>query len=194
MSDPQHVAPSAGPRQKEPGCVARLALTSTRPGEGSKVAESEGSASAHRLSCTVNQWMSSSYTLQQQGLSSTGWSRVISVGGATGSPQADAIQRGVLYLGKIAPAVWVMTQHRDPGGCSVSSLPRTNIPRLSSTVSSPLYPPSAGAQGKWLQMEFCAFCHLRNSLSLQLSLSGGQNHYCFSQLYVIWVPFLVVVL
>ena len=155
MSDPQHVAPSAGPRQKEPGCVARLALTSTRPGEGSKVAESEGSASAHRLSCKVNQWMSSSYTLQQQGLSSTGWSRVISVGGATGSPQADAIQRGVLYLREMAAASRGMIQHMDPGGWSLSSLPRATNTRIFSSISSLLCPPFASIQDKWMHTNFC---------------------------------------
>ena len=37
-------------------------------------------------------------------------------------------------------AVWVMTQHWDPSGYSLSSLPKVSIPCFSSGVSSPLCP------------------------------------------------------
>ena len=45
---------------------------------------------------------------QQSGLSTTGWGRVIPPGGAIVFPQADATWRGVVYLSKMAPAVWGM--------------------------------------------------------------------------------------
>ena len=79
-----------------------------------------------------------------------------------------------------------MTQQRDPGGCSFSSLLRATSFRLSSCVSSPLCPHSAGAQSKWLQMKFCVGL-LRGSLSLQASFPGRQKPCCFSLLDVIWV-------
>ena len=44
------------------------------------------------------------------------------MGGGIVSPQADAIQRGVLCLREMSPAVWVITQNMDPGGCSLSFL------------------------------------------------------------------------
>ena len=78
----------------------------------------------------------------------------IPAGGATASPQADAIHKGVLCLREMAPAVWEMTQHVDPGGYFLSSLPRATNPRVSSSISSPLFPPYARTQGKWLQMQF----------------------------------------
>ena len=52
-------------------------------------------------------------------------------GGAVAVPQADASQTGVLCLRKMASAAWGMTQHKDPGGCSFSSLSRA--PTLDST-------------------------------------------------------------
>ena len=55
---------------------------------------------------------------------------------------------------KDGSAVCRMTKHRDSGDCSFSSLPRANSPKLSSQVSSPLCPPSARAQGNWLQTDF----------------------------------------
>ena len=100
--------------------------------------------------------MSSSFTPQKHGLSSTGWGRfLIPVGGAIAFPQADTTWSGVVCLRKIASAVWGMTQHRDPGGYSFSSLPRATSLRLSSSIFSPIWTSSAGTQGKCLQMEFC---------------------------------------
>ena len=100
--------------------------------------------------------------------------RVIPAGGAIASPQADAIWRGLLCLRRTASAAWGMTQHRDPGGCSFSFLPRAICPRVSSHISSPPCIPSARAQGKWLQLKFYVG-PLRCSLSLQLSLPGRQK-------------------
>ena len=57
-------------------------------------------------------------------LSTTQWGRVVPAGGAIASPQADATWRGVLCLRKMASVAWCMTQHKDPGSCSFSSLPR----------------------------------------------------------------------
>ena len=48
--------------------------------------------------------------IQQCGLSSTGWDRLIPVGIAIASPLPDAIQRGVLCLRMMAFTVWGMTQ------------------------------------------------------------------------------------
>ena len=93
---------------------------------------------------------------QQPDLSTTWWGRVITSVEVIASLQADATYRGFLCLRKIAPEIWGMTQDRDPGGCSFRSLPRATKPRLSSSVSNPLYPPSVRAQGKWLQRKFCA--------------------------------------
>ena len=47
-----------------------------------------------------------------------------------------------------------VTQHRDSGGCPFSSLPRATNPSFSSCYFIPHHPPSAEAQGKWLQMRF----------------------------------------
>ena len=43
---------------------------------------------------------------------------------------------------------------RDLGGCSLSSVPRATNPKIPLHPSSPLCPPSARAQGKWLQTKF----------------------------------------
>ena len=91
---------------------------------------------------------------QQPSVSSTGWGRVIPVGRAIAFPQADVTWRGVLCLRKMVSAVWGMTQHRDAGGCSFSSLPRATNPSLSSSMSSPLCPPSAAPQSIWLQVKY----------------------------------------
>ena len=58
----------------------------------------------------------------------TGWGRVMPAGGDIASPQGDATWRGLLCLRKMASAVWGMTQHRDPGSCSFSSLPEPPTP------------------------------------------------------------------
>ena len=58
------------------------------------------------------------------------WGRIIPVDGAIASPQADAIQRGVLCLREMASAVWAVTQSRGPGGCSFSAFPGATNPRL----------------------------------------------------------------
>ena len=65
---------------------------------------------------------------QQPSLSTTGWNRVIPVGGAIASPYVDATWRGVLCLSKVTPTVWGMTQHRYPGGCSFISFPEQPTP------------------------------------------------------------------
>ena len=88
----------------------------------------------------------------------------------------------------MASAVWEMTQHRDPGGCSLSFLLRATNTTLSSSFSSALCPPSAGAQGNWLQMKFCTLALYRLSASPAIS-PCRQKLCCSSQLYVIWVPF-----
>ena len=92
-----------------------------------------------------------------------------SCGRGIASSQADATWRGVLCLKKMAPRVWGMTQRRDPGGCSFSSFPRATNPRFSPSISSPLCPPSAGAQGQWQQASFCALALKRLSESLAIS-------------------------
>ena len=53
--------------------------------------------------------------------------------GAIVSRQAAASCRGVVCLSRISAAVWGMTQHQDPSGYSLSSLPKAS-------VSSPLCP------------------------------------------------------
>ena len=146
ISDSQHVAPSSGSRcvQKEQDCAPRPAFTSTRPGDTSaETSELPAIFLCLQAFHRVNQWTSSNCTTQ--GLSTTRWSRVIPVGRAIASPQADATWRGVLWLRKIAPVVWEMTQHRDPGSCSFRSFPRATSPGLSSSVSNPLFPPSTRA-------------------------------------------------
>lgn len=73
--------------------------------------------------------------------------------GATAFPQGDAICRKVHNPKKMVSAVW----ERDSawGPCPFSSLLRATKPILSAGDSCLLCPPSAGAQGKWLQMRFC---------------------------------------
>ena len=107
------------------------------------------------------------------------------MGRAIASPQADPTQRVVVCLSKMAVAVWGITWHRDPGGCSLSSLSKAGFPSLSLNVSRRLCPPFAIAQGKWLQMKI----YLKCSLCLQLSVPGRVKPCCFSQLDVTWVPF-----
>ena len=109
-----------------------------------------------RLPAIHSLWLSPSGVNHQSGLSTTGWGRLIPVDEAIASPQADATWRGVLCLRKMVPAVWGMTQHRNPSSCSLSSVHKATIPRLSSSISSPLCPSFPRAQGKWLQMKLCA--------------------------------------
>ena len=78
----------------------------------------------------------------------------------------------MLCLRKMASAVWGITQHRNSGGCSFSSLPRATKPRLSSNSSSPLCPPTDKAQGKWLQTNFLCWPFKR----LSVSSKGSLNH------------------
>ena len=70
-------------------------------------------------------------------------------GGGIASPQADAIQRGLLCLREMAPAIWGMTQHQYPGDCSLSSLSRATKPRISSSIASPLCTPFTTTQDEW---------------------------------------------
>ena len=98
--------------------------------------------------------MSSTYIAQQLGLIITGCDRVIPVGGATASPQADATWRELLCLRMTSLAVWVMTQYR-----ILTAIPSVLSPQPP-TPDSPLmslvhFALSARAQGKWLQMKFC---------------------------------------
>ena len=73
--------------------------------------------------------------------------RVCLGSGVVVSPQAVATQRGVVCLSKMAPAVWGVTQHQDPGSCSVSSLPKATILSVSSSISSPLCSPLCQSPG-----------------------------------------------
>ena len=147
--------------QKEPSCVPMLAFTSTRPKGGSiKASELLEIHCAWRLFVRLKEWKSSSCTPQQQGLSTIRWGRIISVGGAIASPQADVFWRRVLCLRKMASTEWGMTQHRDPGICSFSSVPWAISPRLSWCIASPLCPLSARAQGRWLQTKLHVFLAL----------------------------------
>ena len=136
-------------------------------GEGQlKFQSSQGSSFAVRLNDWNSLQLYSSAWLKLQGRA-----RGIPAGGAIASPQA---WRAVLCLRKMASAVWGMTQHRDPGGCSFSSLPRATNPWLSSCISSPLCPPSAAAQGKWdsrCDEVVSSFIFLYYKTSLQLVLS-----------------------
>ena len=90
----------------------------------------------------------------------------------------------MLCLKKMASAIWEMTQHRDPGGSSFSSLPRPTIPRLSPHVCSPLCLPSAGAQSKWLQMNFAFWPFKRLSVSLAMSPWWTESTIVFHSLMV----------
>ena len=74
---------------------------------------------------------------QQSGLSTKRPGPVSLSVGAVVSPQAAAAQRGVVCLSTKAAAVWGMTQYRDPGGYSLSSLPKASIPHFSSGICSP---------------------------------------------------------
>ena len=56
-------------------------------------------------------------------------------------------------MSKRASAVWGMTQNQDPGVCSLSSLIKATSHSVFSSVSSPLCPPFARDQGKWLQVK-----------------------------------------
>ena len=70
------------------------------------------------------------------------------------------------------PSVWCQLErialHEQDGLCDMGNdsaqgswwlffqhVPRSICPKLSTYASSPLCPPSARAQGKWLQMQFC---------------------------------------
>ena len=66
---------------------------------------------------------------QQSGLSTKGpGQRPSWVWGCCLSPHATAARRGVVCLSMKAAADWGMTQHQDPHGSSLSSLPKASIP------------------------------------------------------------------
>ena len=102
------------------------------------------------------------------------------MGGAIAFPQADVTWRGVLCLSKRVSAVWGMSQHSDPGSSSLSSLPKATNCRLSSSVSSPLCPPSAGAQGKWLQKFFLCWSFKRLSEAPAISFWQAETLLIFA--------------
>ena len=79
----------------------------------------------------------------QSGLNPIGWGRIPPVVGVIVLSQAAAAWRGVVCQNRMVPAIWGMTQHQDPSGYSLSSLPKASIPSLSSSVSSPLCLPFA---------------------------------------------------
>ena len=122
-----------------------------------------------------------------------GWGRVIHASRVIASPQVVAIHRGVFCLRKMASAVWGMTQHRDPGGYSVSSSsvvsPEPPTPDSSQASLSHSALPLTLCTVYVAENEILCVGSLRGSLGLQPFLSGRQNPCCFSQLDVIWVPF-----
>ena len=56
----------------------------------------------------------------------------------------------IVSLSSMAVAVWVMTQHQDPVGHSLSSLPKASIPSVSPSISRPLCSPFARNLCLWL--------------------------------------------
>lgn len=84
-------------------------------------------------------------TAWESSWTSISWCRQLMLYGGECSTQ----ERRLLLCGRV-------TQHRDPGGCPSSSLPRATHPRLSSCDSSQLYLSFARAQSEWLQMRFRA--------------------------------------
>ena len=91
----------------------------------------------------------------QQGLSSTGWGKRDSCrwgycfppGWCYMERRALPEKDGFFSMGDDwAQGYWWLTFHLSP---------RATNPRLSSHGSIPLFPPSTGAQGKWLQTKFC---------------------------------------
>ena len=66
--------------------------------------------------------------------------------GTVAFPQGDAVRMGVLHLRKMAFVVQRVTQHRGPGGCPFSCLPRAANPSLSSHNFIPLRLPSPRTQ------------------------------------------------
>ena len=113
----------------------------------------------------------------------------ISGGGATASLQADATRKGVVCLSKMAPPVWGMTQYRDSGGYSLSSLPKGSVPSLSSGISSPLCPCLCSKLWQVAINENLFIGPLSSSLHLQPSISDREKPCCFLQLDVICVVF-----
>ena len=89
-------------------------------------------------------WLSASVAFlvtrtQKSGLSTKGpGQRPSWVWGCCFSPHATAARRGVVCLSMKAAADWGMTQHQDPHGSSLSSLPKASVPSLSSSLCSPL--------------------------------------------------------
>ena len=106
---------------------------------------------------------------QQPGLSSTGWGKRDSWAWGCCFPSGWCPLEESARPEKDGLVVWGMTQPRDPGGCSFSSLPRATSPILSTWISSPLCPPSARSQGKCLQMTFYALPFKRLSASLAVA-------------------------
>lgn len=69
-----------------------------------------------------------------------------------------------------------VTQHRNPRGCSLNSLPNATNPSLSSYNSSPLHPLTARVQGEWVIVRFCEqvlclLCLQQTTVSLQQAKS-----------------------
>ena len=79
---------------------------------------------------------------QQSILRTTGKDRIPPEVEAIVSPQVDATQRGVVFLSRMAAAVWGITHHQDPSVYSLSSLAKPSVSSLSSSVSSPPCPHS----------------------------------------------------
>ena len=75
------------------------------------------------------------------------WGRVSPERGAIASPQADATQGECSAWARWPLQYGGMTQHEDPGGCSLSSLPNATVPSLSSGISSPLCTPLCQSPG-----------------------------------------------
>lgn len=106
----------------------------------------------------------------QQGLKSTGWGKRDSKGwGNCFSPGWTALggdcstqERWLLWH------QW-MTQYRDPGSFSPTSLLKATNPLFSSGDSSPHPPPSTGAQGEWLQTKFCVLAFASSEFHLSFA-------------------------
>ena len=90
-------------------------------------------------------WLSPSFLYlvtrtQQSGLSTKGPRQRPSLGQDYCFPSGYCHSEGVVYLSPKAAAIWVMTQHWDPGSYSLSSVSKAATPSLSSGISSPLCP------------------------------------------------------
>ena len=75
-------------------------------------------------------------------------------------------------LSRMAVAVWVLTQYRNPSSRSLSSLPVASIPSIFSRVSSSLHPALLGTYCLWLSPSVVNLVSVHSAVRLKHHRAG----------------------